>query len=72
MENFVLYSFWNTNYVTSLIFHGSIFLLYSHYIHHTKYTQKVDKLMICVMIESETDMAIHKRADMIIHKCTNA
>ena len=28
--------------------------------------------MIYVMIESEIDMAIHNRADMIIHKCINA
>ena len=26
--------------------------------------------MIYVIIESETDMTIHKRADMIIHYCT--
>ena len=45
---------------------------YPHNIHHTKYTQKLNKPMIYVMIESETDMAIHKRADMIIDKCINA
>ena len=28
--------------------------------------------MIYVMIESETDMTVHKTADMIIHKCINA
>ena len=31
----------------------------------------MNKPMIYVMIESETDMTIDKRADMIIHKCIN-
>ena len=39
-------------------------LSYPHYIHYTKYTQKLVKPMIYVIIESETDMAIHKTADM--------
>ena len=33
-----------------------ILLTYPHYIHYTKYSQKLDKPMIYVMIESETDM----------------
>ena len=39
----------------------------AHYIHHTKYKQKVDK----PTIGGEADMVKH-RADMIIHKCINA
>ena len=27
--------------------------------------------VMIVMIESETDITIHKRADMIVHKCIN-
>ena len=48
-----------------------ISLSHPHYIHHTKYTQKMNKPMIDVMAEIEADMIIHKRAD-IIHKCINA
>ena len=59
------------SYVTD-ISQNYIPLSYPHYIHHTKYTQKLDKPMIYVMIESETDMTVHKTADMIIHKCINA
>ena len=59
------------SYVTD-ISQNYIPLSYPHYIHHTKYTQKVDKPLVYVMIESETVKAIHKRADMIIHKCINA
>ena len=55
------------SYVTD-ISQNYIPLSYPHYIHHTKYTQKVDKPMVYVMIKSETVMAKHKRADMIIHK----
>ena len=33
---------------------------------------KVDKPTIYVLIGSEADMIICKRADMIIHKCINA
>ena len=47
-------------------------LSYPHYIHDTNYIQKLDKPMIYVMIEKETDMTIHKRADMITHKFINA
>ena len=59
------------SYITD-ISQNYIPLSYPHYIHHTKYTQKLDKPMIYVMIESETDMTVHKTADMIIHKCINA
>ena len=48
-----------------------ISLSHPHYIHHTKYTQKMNKPMIDVMVGIEADMIIHKRAD-IIHKCINA
>ena len=48
-----------------------ISLSHPHYIHHAKYTQKMNKPMIDVMAEIEADMIIHKRAD-IIHKCINA
>ena len=46
-------------------------LSHPHYIHHTKYTQKMNKPMIDVMVGIEADLIIHKRAD-IIHKCINA
>ena len=59
------------SYVTG-ISQNYILLSYPHHIHHTKYTQKLDKPMVYVMIESETDMAIQKRADLIIHKYINA
>ena len=36
-------------------------LSHPHYIHHTKYIEKVDKTMIYVMIANE---AIYKRTDM--------
>ena len=58
------------SYVTD-ISQNYITLSYPQYNHHTKYTQKMNKPMIYVMIESETDMTIDKRADMIIHKCMN-
>ena len=48
-----------------------ISLSHPHYIHHTKYTQKMNKPMIDVMVGIEADLIIHKRAD-IIHKCINA
>ena len=48
-----------------------ISLSHPHYIHRTKYTQKMNKPMIDVMVGIEADMIIHKRAD-IIHKCINA
>ena len=46
-------------------------LSHPHYIHHTKYTQNVDKPVIHVMIGSDANMIIHKTADMIMHKCIN-
>ena len=61
-----LHPMYPLSYVTN-ISQNYIPLSYPHYIHQKKFTQKMDKLMIYVMIESEADMAIHKRADMIIH-----
>ena len=66
-----LHPMYPLSYVTN-ISQNYIPLSYPHYIHQKKFTQKIDKLMIYVMIESEVDMTIHKRADMIIHKYINA
>ena len=66
-----LHQMYPLSYVTN-ISQNHISLSYPHYIHHIKYNQKMDKPMIYVMIESETDMKIHSTADMIIHKCINA
>ena len=43
-------------YPLSYISPNYIPLAHPHYIHHTKYKQKVDKTMIYVMIESEVDI----------------
>ena len=43
-------------YYLSYISPNYIPLAHPHYIHHTKYKQKVDKTMIYVMIESEVDI----------------
>ena len=59
------------SYVTDSL-QNYIPMSHPHYIHHTKYTQNVDKPMIHVMIGSDADMIIHKRADMIMYKCINA
>ena len=66
-----LHSVYPLSYVTD-ISQNYIPLLYPHYIHHTKYTKKLDKAMIYVMIQCKTGMTIHMRADMIMHKCINA
>ena len=42
-------------------------LTHPHYIHHTKYIQKVDKPMIYAMIRSETDTR-----DVLMNKYDNA
>ena len=66
-----LHPMYPLSYITD-ISQNYIPLSYPHYIHHTNYIQKLDTPMIYVMIESETDRTIYKRADMIIHKCINA
>ena len=66
-----LHPMYPISYVTG-ISQNYIPLSYPHYIHHqTKHKQKMDKPMIYVMIGSEANMIILKRAH-IIHKCINA
>ena len=43
------------SYATAIL-QNYIPLSHPHYIHHTKYTQKLDKFMIQVMIASEADI----------------
>ena len=80
MENFVFVSlFKRVNFLSRAVQSHPMYLLSSYviyisrnyiplshpdYMHHTKYTQKVDKPMIYLMTESEADMIIHKRGDM--------
>ena len=65
-----LQSMYPLSYITDTL-QNYIPLSYPHYIHHTKYTLKVDKPLFYVMIGSEEDMIIHTRTDMMIHKCIN-